>query len=243
MLNHMLVLAAVAAIGLTVGSVDAAPKETPKGFLLKTIKSQAKEIKYAVYVPPTYSSDTPMPAIIFLNGAGECGTDGLKQIAVGLAPAIMFNVQDWPFIVIFPQKQTVAEKWEDEDAIVMDIYEKTRREYKIDTSRVYLTGLSQGGHGTFTIAANHPEMFAAIAPVCGWADKGTGEKIAKLPVWIFHGDQDQAVDVKHAHEMEEYIKAAGGDPKLTIYPGVNHNSWDKAYREEKLFDWFLRHHR
>jgi predicted peptidase len=126
----------------------------------------------------------------------------------------------------------------------MAMLDAALRQYNLDADRVYLTGLSQGGHGAWVLAARHPERWAAIAPICGYGDpKAIAEPIKSLPVWCFHGDGDQAVPVAQSQAIVAAIKAAGGEPKLTIYPGVGHNSWDKAYRDEPLADWFLEHRR
>jgi predicted peptidase len=247
-MTRTLRLAAAAVIAATflytpAKGADMATASPEKGFLMRSVRTGETSVKYVVYVPPIYEQGKPMPAIVFLNGAGECGTDGLKQIAVGLGPAVMFDVDHWPFIVIFPQKQDVRHGWEDEDAMVMDTLQKCRKDYGIDGSRIYLTGLSQGGHGTWTIAAKHPSLFAAIAPVCGWADQETAKKLAGVPAWVFHGDADQAVKVQSSRDMAKWLEESGGSPKLTIYPGVGHNSWDNAYRNEKLYEWFLQHKR
>lgn len=247
------ILGAIIAALFAAGVANAAPSKDSqksggavmKGFIMKTIEVGKDPVKYVVYVPPTYDPAKVMPAIVFLNGAGECGTDGLKQIAQGIGTSIQFNIDKWPFLVIFPQKQDVRHAWEDEDAMVMAILDQTRKEYSIDNTRLYLTGISQGGHGTWTIGAKHSDIWAAIAPVCGWADEATAKKLAevKMPIWNFHGDADQAVNIQSSLDMEKWIKAAGGEIKMSIYPGVNHNSWDKAYREENLNGWFLEHHK
>ena len=215
-----------------------APAE--RGFLMRTVTVGGKDMKYVAYVPSSYDPAKPMPTIIFLNGAGECGTDGLKEV-FHFGTAVMLNSEKWPFLILFPQKQDVKTLWEDEEPMVMAILTQSRKEFNIDSTRLYLTGLSQGGHGTWAIAAKHPDLFAAIAPVCGWGDEDMAKKLAKMPVWTFHGDQDQAVDVERSREMEKWITAAGGTCKLTVYPGVGHNSWDKAYRDEDLGKWFLEH--
>ena len=217
--------------------------DVPKGFLAKTVKVNGKDVKYVVYVPPTYDPKTATPTIVSLNGMGECGTDGFKHVAVGLGPAVMLDVDKWPFIIVFPQKQDPGSKWEDDaqQAIVMAALDATERELNVDQSRLYLTGLSQGGHGTWAIAAQHPDMFAAIAPICGWGTKEMAEKLVKVPVWVFHGEEDDTVNVNEARAMVAYLKAAGASCKFTTYPGVGHNSWDKAYREENLYEWFLAH--
>ena len=217
----------------------------PKGFLAKSVKVNGKDVKYVVYVPPTYDPKTATPTIVFLNGMGECGTDGFRQITAGLGAAVMHDVDKWPFIIVFPQKQESGAKWEDdaEQAVAMAALDAARRELNVDQSRLYLTGISQGGHGTWAIAAQHPDMFAAIAPICGWGTKEMAEKLVKMPVWVFHGEEDNTVPVGEAHKMVDYLKAVGGSCTLTTYPGVGHNSWDKAYQEEKLYEWFLALHK
>ena len=222
-------------------------QDMPRGFLSESIKLDGQDIKYVVYVPRIYDPQKPMPAILFLNGMMECGTDGWRQV-YHFGGAIMLNADKWPFIIVFPQKQYALDEWEehaweDQDDMVMAILKKTEAEYNVDRSRLYLAGLSQGGHGTWAIAAKHPDLFAAIAPICGWGEKAMAEKVAKLPIWVFHGDADTTVPPEKSREMVNWVKEAGGSPKFTVYPGVGHNSWDKAYREENLPEWFLEHHR
>lgn len=217
---------------------DTPPKDVVKGFIAKTMTIGAREIKYVVYVPAVYDPAKPIPTIIFLNGMGECGRDGWRQ-CFHFGNAIMLDAEKWPFIVIFPQKQSKESFWEDEEIVMMTAFEQTKKEYNLDLSRVYLTGLSQGGRGTWAIASRHPEMFAAIAPVCGWGDEKTAKKLVGMSIWAFHGDADTTIRPEKSKEMVEWVKAAGGDAKLTTYPGVGHNSWDNAYRNENLGEWFL----
>lgn len=231
----------IAAVAVAVLSAQGSE---PTGFLTKALDYNGAPVKYVVYVPAAYDPAKPMPAIMFLHGAGETGTDGLKQVAVGLGPAILFNQDRWPFLVMFPQKPPGGEPrsgWIAHEKLVLDILEKTKTEYKIDESRLYLTGLSMGGYGTWAIAAKHPDRFAAIAPICGGGDPATAGKLKDIPTWNFHGDKDTAVPLARSQQMIDAIKAAGGEPRFTIYPGVGHNSWDKAYRDEKLHEWFLQH--
>jgi predicted peptidase len=214
------------------------------GFLFRSITVEGREHRYAVYVPREYDASTPWPLIVSLNGAGECGTDGSKQLAVGLGTAVMLDGARWPFVVLFPQKPDAASAWEDHDAVVMAMLDRTRAELAIDASRVYLTGLSQGGHGAWTLAARHPRVFAAVAPVCGYGDAAALAPALKgVPVWAFHGDADRTVPVAETHRMVEALRGAGAQPRVTIYAGVDHNSWDRAYRQEKLAEWFLEHRR
>lgn len=240
MTHSIIFIFAIMLILLNACPVSAGQKDVQCGFITKTIKVGEKEMNYAVYVPLSYDPAKPIPTIIFLNGKGECGTDGLRQ-CYHLGGAIMLDSHKWPFIVLFPQKQDSESLWENEEPMAMAVLEQAKKDYNIDLSRLYLTGLSQGGHGTWAIAARHPDIFAAIAPVCGWGDENIAKKVANLPIWTFHGDNDKAVDIERSREMERWISTAGGSCKLTVYPGVGHNSWDNAYRSEGLGDWFLQH--
>lgn len=213
------------------------------GFLDKTIEYNGTATKYVVYVPKGYSAEKPHPTILFLHGSGEQGTDGQKQATVGLGNAIRKAEDKWNFIVVFPQKPPGRGGFTEHEKLILDILEKTKKEYKVDESRLYITGLSMGGMGTWTLTCKHPTMFAAAAPICGGGNPADAAKIKDLPIWNFHGDKDTAVPIKRSQDMIDAVKAAGGNPKFTIYPGVGHNSWDKAYQEEKLHDWFLEHKR
>lgn len=154
------------------------------------------------------------------------------------------DVAKWDkFIIVFPQKQTAEDNWEDEEQMVMTEFKQTLDEFNIDKSRVYLTGLSQGGHGTFAIGSKHPGMFAAMAAICGWGDKAMVEGLKKTPMWIFHGEADEVINVNRSKEIFDWLKAAGAPVKLTLYPGVGHGSWDKAYMDEDLPGFFLEHHK
>jgi predicted peptidase len=219
--------------------VGAAAPES--GFLDKTIEYNGGPVKYVVYVPRTYSPEKPHPTILFLHGSGEQGTDGWKQVAQGLGSAIQWNADKWDYIVMFPQKPPGKGGWMEHEKLILDIQEKTKKEYKVDDKRLYITGLSMGGYATWSLTCKYPTMFAAAAPICGAGNPADAAKIKDLPIWNFHGDKDTAVPFKKSEEMIEAIKAAGGNPQFTVYPGVGHNSWDKAYREEKLNEWFLQH--
>ena len=218
------------------------------GFVFRSLRNDGVDMPYVVYVPRGYTPDRDWPTIVFLHGSGECGTDGLKHVAQGLGPAVMWDEAKWPFVVVMPQKPDSKLQWEDYDAAVMGMLAATAKEYRVDASRTYLTGLSQGGHGTWALGARHPETWAALVPICGYvvknqpgekdvpaAARAIAEKIKGVPVWAFHGEADDIVKPEQTRIMMEALKAAGGtaDQRATYYPGVNHNSWDKAYREEK----------
>jgi predicted peptidase len=210
------------------------------GFLFRSVTVGGQEFKYAVYVPRDCDASRTWPLVTFLHGSGECGRDGQKQLAVGLAPAILTHGDRWPCIVVFPQKPEQSKQWEDYDAAVTAMMDAAEKEWKIDKDRESLTGLSQGGHGTWAIGALHAARFSALAPVCGYGEPGPiAEKIKGLPIWAFHGEADQAVPVEQSRVLVAAAKDHGADARLTTYPEVGHNSWDKAYAEPEFAPWLL----
>ena len=235
------------ALMLTMGVLMSTAAHAQSGLLQKTVDVDGKAAKYVVYVPATYDKSKPHPTILFLHGAGETGTDGWKQVAVGIGPAILLNADKWNFLVIFPQRQPTADPvlrgWITQEKMVLAILDATKREYNVDATRLYCTGLSMGGFGTWALAAKNPKLFAAIAPICGGGDPTTAAALKDIPTWNFHGDADNVVPIARSQQMIDALKTTGADPKFTIYPGIGHNSWDKAYREEKLYEWFLQYQR
>lgn len=220
------------------------------GFVDKKFKNaDGTESPYVVFVPHE-KKDNP-PIILFLHGAGETkaakGKDG-KAVKegkmpkeVGIGPAIQKREKSFPFVVVIPRAEGFGWGADTENAKrAMKMLEATEKEYKTDPKRVYLTGLSMGGMGTWSNAAKHPDRWAAIVPICGRGDVATGETIKKIPTWAFHGDADKAVPVSGSRTMIEAMKKAGGEPKYTEYPGVEHNSWDKAYGTDELYEWLLK---
>lgn len=212
---------------------------TERGFLRRTVGCRGVERRYVVYVPDSYDPRRSMPTILFLHGRGEEGTGGWAQAAVGLGPAIMLAPERWPCIAVFPQKPQNPAGWLEYEDLALATLARTREEWAVDPSRISLTGVSLGGFGAWMLAPRHREMFAAIAPVCGGGDPQDAPALARLPVWALHGEADDVVPVWHTERMVEAVRSAGGEPKLTVYPGVGHNAWDRAYREEELPEWLM----
>jgi predicted peptidase len=223
---------------LLAGAAGAAEPST--GFVDKVRKGpDGKESKYIVFVPAAYKGDKEYPVILFLHGAGERGTDGKKQAAVGLGAAIRKNEKDFAFIAVFPQAERTWSADSPDGMRAVAILDEVMKEYKTDKKRVYLTGLSMGGGGTWSLAAKYPERWAAIVPICGFGNPESAVKIKDIPCWCFHGDADPAVKVDQSRAFIAALKKAGAEPKYTEYPGVGHNSWDKAYATPELYDWLL----
>jgi predicted peptidase len=243
-----------------VASAPAGADEVKTGFLQRVHKgADGKEARYALFVPHDYRGNRAYPLILFLHGAGEWGSDGQKQLSVGLGPAVKKRAKAFPFLVLFPQSQKntwpvdvkdpkqlrrIATTWSDQEAEgqrALALLADVEKEYRVDPERVYLTGVSMGGFGTWLLAASHPERWAAIVPICGGGDPRTAARIKGLPCWCFHGDADDAVPVHWSRDMMKALWAAGGHPNYTEYAGVGHNSWDKAYDTTDLYEWLLRH--
>lgn len=240
----LLVLACSCLLLLGMARGRAAEKKVATGFLDRVHKdADGKEAKYVLFVPEHYKADKAYPAILFLHGAGETGTDGKKAAQVGLGPAIKKHQKTFPAFAIFPQSQKRtwgADSGDGKRALA--ILAEVEKEYKVDPKRVYLTGLSMGGFGTWSFAAKYPERWAAIVPVCSGGDPNQAAKIKDIPCWVFHGGADNVVSAKKSHDMVEALKAAGGHPKYDEYPGIGHNSWDKAYGTPELYDWLFKQH-
>ncbi len=225
--------------------VTVSADEKPKtGFVDKTFKNaDGTTSPYVVFVPKDYDGTKEYPTILFLHGAGETKTEkkgGKMPVEVGLGPAIKKREKDFPFLVVIPQAEGFGWSAESKNAKrALAMLDEVQKEYKTDAKRQYLTGLSMGGMGTWSIAMAHPNRFAAIVPICGRGDTKTADKIKDLPCWAFHGDADTAVKVEGSRDMIDAIKKAGGKPKYTEYPKVGHNSWDAAYGTEELYKWLL----
>lgn len=219
--------------------------ETTTGFVSKTFTNpDGSTSPYVVFVPRNYDSSKPTPVILFLHGAGETKGGKKQPVEVGIGPAIRKREKTFPFIVVIPQSENRTWRAGSDDAKrALAILDLTMKEYNGDPKRVYLTGLSMGGFGTWSLAAAEPNRWAAIVPICGAGDPSTAETIKHIPCWAFHGDKDTAVKVEGSRTMIEALKKAGGQPKYTEYPGVGHNSWDNAYGTDELYDWLLQQQR
>ncbi|HEV3236430.1 MAG TPA: prolyl oligopeptidase family serine peptidase [Gemmataceae bacterium] len=239
----MLFLVGVGLLLLSANKVSADDKPA-HGFLDVIYKdADGKEAKYVVFVPKGYTGDKAYPLILFLHGSGETGTDGKKQAEVGLGKAIRAQEDSFPFIAVFPQSQKRNWQATSEDGKrALAILDEVEKNYKVDKKKVYLTGLSMGGYGTWSFAAAFPDRWAAIVPICGFGDSKSVEKIKNIPCWCFHGEADKAVNVEMSRKIIKALKDAGAkEVEYTEYPGVGHNSWDKAYATKELYDWLLKH--
>jgi len=196
------------------------------------------ELDYLLYLPKNYNKEEKFPLLIFLHGAGERGDD--VAVAVRHGPfKYAKEGKDYPFIMVAPQCKK-DKYWGNYLESLNDFLDNIIENYNVDTSRIYLTGLSMGGTGTWLWLMANPERFAAAAPVCGAGICWYACRIAHKPIWVTHGDSDQTVAYSESVNMVEALKKSGGEPIFTTLEGVGHNAWDYAYTDE-LTEWFLKH--
>jgi predicted peptidase len=241
-------------LGLRAGAADADP-ETLQARVFKD--AGGKTLPYRIFIPQGYDSARKYPLVLFLHGAGERGSDNKAQLVhksciVWASPE--YQARN-PCFVVAPQcpendKWTRVENWTtpvyDQPAeptealrLVMALVPQLQKDWSLDADRLYITGLSMGGYGTWELLNRMPGVFAAGVPVCGGADATKASIIAKTPVWIFHGEKDPVVLPIHSRRMAEELRKLGDAVGYTEFPGVGHNSWDLAYTEPFLPVWLF----
>lgn len=218
---------------------------------LKWKITRSAETQYLLYLPKDYNpkSRQRWPLMLFLHGAGERGTN-VQRVAIHGPLKLVKQGKDFPFIIVAPLCPE-GELWENEP--LLKLLEHVEKKFAVDTNRVYLTGLSMGGYGTWRLGLAHPEKFAAIVPICGGGQlidvllAGYGKKVNPLktfPIWAFHGAKDPAVPLEESERMIKAIKKSGEtEATLTIYPDAGHDSWTATYNNPELYEWLLKHER
>lgn len=248
-------------------SACASPAAQSHGeFLAREVTVGGQIHRYQVFVP-RHRDDTagPLPTLLFLHGSGERGNDNQAQITVGLPAHVQKHRDDFPALVVMPQAPQDSEWTQDAGPIALAALDAAMKEFNGDPARVYLTGLSMGGYGSYELALQQPRRFAALVPVCGgltvdWTDErpqmqahsvtGAADpfteaatRLKDTPIWIFHGARDDLVPPAQSRKMYAALKAAGGDVHYTEFPDANHNSWDPAYATAELWPWLFAQHR
>jgi len=224
------------------------PMQTPQKFE-RNLKKKVS-LKYLLYLPKDYKprGKQRWPLVLFLHGSGERGTN-LTAVAVHGPPKLAKQRRDFPFILISPQCPH-DEAWSND--VLFVLLDEMAKKHRVDTNRIYVTGLSMGGYGAWALATAQPERFAAMAPICGGGDTirvllAEGKRrqaLKELPIWAFHGAKDQVVPLEESERMIEAFKRLGNSKvKLTVYPDAAHDSWTETYTDPKLYDWLLQHER
>lgn len=230
------------------GSTEGEKMQTPKKFHFE--KTAKADVQYLLFLPKDYSAkaDQKWPLLMFLHGAGERGTD-IWKVAVHGPPKCVPQQPDFPFILVSPQCPE-GQTWSSE--ILLGLLDEVSHTYAVDATRVYLTGLSMGGYGTWDLALSNPERFAAIAPICGGgetikpllASPERARALKSLGVWAFHGGKDNVVPPEESERMVNFLKRIGvQEVKLTVYPEAGHDSWTETYNNPEFYQWLLNHRR
>jgi predicted peptidase len=224
-------------------------------------------MSYIVYVPRNYTRDKQWPVILFLHGAYADAKDFLPMFGTlppkgpyplpgsivwggSLGGAVIRNPQRFPCLVVWPQipRGNTFGPWSGRfETLALQALDEVIANYNGDRNRLYVTGISLGGVGTWNFITDHPDRFAAAMPICGCGDYGAkkiAQAVKSLPIWVFHGDKDSLVSVNCSRALVTAVQAAG-NPNLhyTEYPGVDHNCWDIAYNDPQVIEWLLAQHR
>lgn len=222
--------------------------------IFKNAKNET--LPYRLFVPQNYDRKKKYPLVVYLHGGGGVGDDNLKQIQGGNGYLIDFFTQaesqtPYPAFVVAPQ--SAGDGWIESALthpnstrqlkLVVELIDELRRTYSIDGSRLYVAGQSLGGFGAFAIVSEFPKLFAAGVPLCGGADESKVLSIIKTPLWVFHGEKDEAVPVESSRRIVAAIKKAGGNVKYTEYAGDGHNIWPKVVKEPELLSWLFAQHK
>ena len=214
-----------------------------------------KFLPYRVYSPKGVDNASRMPLVVFMHGAGERGHDNERQLLHGARDLLRYSIErQEPMIIVAPQVP-LDERWVDvvwdervhrmpehpseSMGLLMGLLTELMSDSRVDPNRVYLTGLSMGGFGTWDLIARWPDTFAAALPVCGGGDTDSAVRIKNIPVWAFHGSDDAVVIPERSRDMIQALQQVGSNPRYTEYPGVGHDSWTETYQNFEVLDWFF----
>lgn len=248
------------AFAMSATALEAQNQATPapdnrERFEARTFERGDLKLSYRLLKPKVYEAAKNYPLVIFLHGAGERGDDNAKQLVHGMNDFASDEVMaKHPAFVIAPQCPA-EQQWGGINRLAkvdtpdgklapaleatLQVAEALQKEFSIDGQRVYITGLSMGGYGSWRALEVHPDRFAAAAIICGGGNAAAAASFKHVPIWAFHGADDKTVPATESQKMIEALRAAGGEPKYTEYPGVGHNSWAVTYANPELYAWLF----
>jgi predicted peptidase len=254
-------LFALLSIIVTACSTTPPLRETTGHFMPREVVVDGAAHGYQVFVPAKNAGGKHPPMILFLHGSGERGSDNLAQLNAGIGPYLRKHADDFPAIVVLPQVPEHGAWMGENNRVALAALDAATREFGGDANRTYLTGLSMGGYGTWEIATQQPQRFAAIAPICGALQPPPISEFAQLrvtsvtdaanpyaalatrmhgkPIWIFHGAKDDVVPPDDDRKTFAALKTADGDVHYTEFPDANHNAWDPAYNTPEFWKWLF----
>ena len=236
------------AIWSVLGELISAAAPSKGGSLLtRACRVGGVEYSYQVHVPA--STAEALPVIVFLHGIGQRGTGGFLPTSGASGALVRRRLARVPAIVLLPQCREGV-YWSDPtmDEMVMTALAETEEEFKADSSRLYLTGVSMGGYGVWSLAARHPGRFAALVSICGGSPipppaeerfSRIANKVGRTPAWIFHGADDRVVSVEESRQMAAALRSVGGNFRYSEYAGVGHAVWTQVLAERELMPWML----
>jgi len=264
-LSHgLLVLTGAALLLATTASADDGKQEEQKPRVIPFqerweaqvhTNEMGETLPYRLLKPKVYDAEQAYPLVVFLHGMGERGSDNVSQLVNGVSEFFASDAAmvRFPAVVIAPQcpdgedmNEASWSNWRDETRgitkptrLALEIVEAMREQFTIDSDRMYIGGLSMGGFGTWDVIQEYPDLFAAAFPICGGGDPEKAERIASLPLWVFHGAKDETVPPQLSRDMVRAIQEAGGHPGYSEYPDVGHDSWTNAFEEPRLLAWLF----
>lgn len=223
------------------------PDRAHGGFVSREATVHGEVRRYQVFVPSRAAGGARPPVVVFLHGSGEIGVDGVKPTQVGLGPHLRSHPDDFPAIVVFPQIRE-GESWDDGADFAFAALRAASAEFNGDPDRTYLTGVSLGGYGVWTLARLQPGLFAALVPVCGGIGRDTAtapyaetaRRFRDEPIWIFHGAKDDVVPPDQSRRIAAELRSIGArDARYTEFPDADHNAWHPAYGMQELWTWMF----
>jgi predicted peptidase len=224
-------------VGVCIASGAILRGDTPRQTAATLDKQVPVKLNYLLYLPDDYDAKDAWPLVVFLHGAGERG-DNLERVKVHGPPKLIDQGKSLPAIVVSPQC-AAGRWWHSQLLEVTALVDEIVAKHKVDQDRIYLTGLSMGGFGTWALAAYTPERFAALIPICGGGEVLAARALTKVPIWVFHGAKDPIVPLERSEVMVEGLKRAKAEPKFTVYPDAGHDSWTATYDNPEVWDWLF----
>ena len=209
---------------------------------------RGQTVHYLLFTPRGYQSDgRRWPLMLFLHGLGESGENELERVKIHGPPKLVESQPDFPFVLISPQcpppkgeMKDVPKAWKPDPLI--QLVDHVLAHTHTDRSRVYVTGLSMGGYGTWRLVAAYPDRFAAAVPICGGGNpQSMADSLRRVPLWAFHGARDTVVPLCRSQEMVDAVCRAGGRVRFTVYPDAEHDSWTRTYNNDRVYNWLLSH--
>lgn len=200
----------------------------------------ADTLRYLLYLPDAYDSevDAEWPLVLALHGAGERGADLDLLETQGLPRLVSHEGRELPFVLVAPQCSSQSQ-WVAEVTTLSGLLDEVTSEFRIDPARVSVTGFSMGGFGTWSLAVRYPDRFAAIAPICGGLWNQGAEPLRDLPVWTFHGEDDTTVPISFTEDIVAELEGLSAPVRFTRCPGIEHDSWTRAYDDPALLEWLV----